>query len=169
MAETFTGSFKVSATGTLSSDVDLGSRNYVLNYSKSYTLTNGTGADQANNIWTDTRTITASGTDDIDLAGSLTNAFGTTLTFTKIKGIIVSAAAANTNNVLVGGDATAALVNWVGNATDIITVQPGGTFAIYTPSSTGYAVTATTGDILQIANSAGSTSVTYDIVIIGTV
>jgi len=33
--------------------------------------------------------------------------------------------------------------------------------------ATTYAVTAGTGDLLKVANSAGGTSVTYDIVIIG--
>ena len=58
------------------------------------TLANGTGSGQASQVFTDTRTLAGSATEDLDLAGSLTNAFGTTLTFTKIKAIIVRAAAA---------------------------------------------------------------------------
>lgn len=168
MSETFTGSFKVAATGTLTSSADLVTNTSVLNYSKSYTIANGTGADMANMIWSDTRTLSASATEDLDLAGVLTNTFGTTITFTKIKGIIVSAAAANTNNVVVGGG-TAGLINWVGNVNDVVNVRPGGTFALMANDATAYAVTATTADILKIANSAGTTSVTYDIVLIGTV
>lgn len=168
MAETFTGSLKLTLVGALSADSDIGTRNYNVNYSKSYAITNGTSANQANQIWTDTRTISASGSDDIDLAGVLTNAFGTTLTFTAIKGIIVCAATENTNNVVIGGDANG-LIGWVGNANDVVNVKPGGIFAIYDPSAVGYAVTASTGDILQIANSAGTTSVTYDIIVIGEV
>lgn len=168
MATTFSGSFKVTANGTLTSSADLTTDTSVLSYSKSYTISDGTGADQANMVWSDTRTLTASSTEDLDLAGSLTNAFGSTLTFTKIKGIIVEAASANTNNVLVGGDANG-LAGWVGNVADYIVVRPGGVFSIYAPDSTAYAVTGGTGDILQIANSAGSTSVTYNIVIIGCV
>lgn len=168
MAKTFTGSFKISATGTLADAPDLGSSSYVLNYNKSYSLTNGTSADMANMIWTDTRTIVASGTDDLDLAGVLADAYGATITFTKIKGIIISAAAANTNLVLVGGN-TNGFVNWVADKTDIIKVRPGGTFALYANDSTGYAVTASTGDILTIANSSSGTSVTYDVVLIGCV
>lgn len=168
MAKTFTGSFKVSATGTLVNSSDLTSDSSSLNYSKSYLISNGTAADQANMIWTDTRTISASGSDDLDLAGVLSDSYGGTITFTKIKGIIVSAAAANTNLVLVGGN-TNGLVNWVADKTDIIKVRPGGVFAIYSNDSTGYAVTGTTADILTIANSSSGTSVTYDIVIIGCV
>lgn len=169
MAETFSGSVKVSVSGTLASDIDLGSRAYALCYTTpSYTLTNGTAADQANQIWSDTRTLAASSTEDLDLAGGLTNAFGTTLTFTKIKSIIVKAAAGNTNNVLVGG-ASNAFVNWVSDATDKIVVRPGGCFALHTSDSTAYAVTASTGDLLRIGNSSSGTSVTYDIILIGCV
>lgn len=169
MAESYTGIIKILTTGVLSNSVDLGSSDYTLTYTKSYTLANGTSADQANMIWTDTRTLAASASEDIDLAGILTSAFGTTLVFTKIKGIIISAAAANTNNVVVGGHATAAFVNWVSDATDKIVIRPGGTFSLIATDATAYAITATTGDLLTIANSAGSTSVTYDIVLIGVV
>lgn len=168
MAETFTGTMKVAVNGTLVNSADIGSSTYSVNYNKSYALTNGTGADQANMIWTDTRTLAASTTEDLDLYGVLTSTFNTTLNFTKIKGIIVSAAAGNTNNVLVGGDA-AALVGWVGDPDDVIVVRPGGTFCSIASDATAYAVTNTTGDILQIANSSSGSSVTYDIIIIGCV
>lgn len=169
MATTFTGSLKITAGGTLAKDTDLATLTQVLNYSQTYTLTNGTSANQANMMWADTRTLTASSTEDLDVAGGLTNAFGDTVTFTRLKGIIVFAAAANTNNVLVGGDGTAAIASLTSNVNDIIVVRPGGFIALVAPDATGYAVTATTADILQVANSAGSTSVTYDIILIGTV
>lgn len=168
MAKTFTGSFKVSATGTLVNSSDLTSDTSYLNYSKSYSIVNGTSGDMANMVWTDTRTISASGSDDLDLAGVLADSYGAAITFTKIKGFIISAASANTNLVLVGGN-TNGFVNWVADKTDIIKVRPGGVFALYANDATGYAVTASTGDILTIANSSSGTSVTYDIVIIGCV
>lgn len=168
MAVTFTGAFKVAVIGTLTNSVDIGATNYNLNYNKSYSIANGTVADSANMIWTDTRTISASGTDDIDLAGSLLDQFGNTITFTKIKGILISAASTNTNLILVGGGSNPFLT-WVGASGDLIKVRPGGTFALYSNDATGYAVTASTGDILEIANSSSGTSVTYDIALIGCV
>lgn len=169
MAESLTATVKLSVIGTLASDIDIGSRSHSINYVQTHIYANGTGADQANNVWSDTRTLTASSTENLDLAGGLSNAFGTTLTFTKIKAIIVHAASANTNNVIIGGAASNALVNWVGDATDTITIRPGGTIALCANDATAYAVTAGTGDILKVANSAGSTSVTYDIIVIGVV
>jgi len=138
-----------------------------LDYAKRIILANGTAAGQADQIWSDTRTITASGTDALDLAGSLVDALGATLTFARVKGLIVVAAAANTNDVVIGGAASNTFVNWVGDATDKVKVKPGGVFCLFAPAATGYPVTAATGDQLLIANSSSGTSVTYDVVIIG--
>lgn len=169
MATTFSGTLKITATGTLEKDTDLSSLAQTLNYSKTYTLTNGTSADNANRMWIDTRTLTASSSEDLDVAGGLVDAFGDTITFTKLRGVIVSAAAANTNNVVVLGDAVAGITSMTGAMAQTITVRPGGTVALIANDTTGYAITATTADLLQVANSAGSTSVTYDIILIGCV
>lgn len=168
MATTFNGSLSFSLRGYLTKTLDIGTASLTVPYDKRYTLSNGTGADQGNMIWSDTRTISASGTDDLDLYGGLTNAFGDTMNFTAIKGVFIFAASGNTNNLLIGGD-TNAIGNWVGNVNDIIVVKPGGMFCLYDPSAGGYGVTNTTADVLQIANSSSGTSVDYDILVIGEV
>jgi hypothetical protein len=129
-------------------------------------MTNGTGSGSANMIFSDTRTLSASGTEDLDLAGSLTGAFGNTLTFARIKAVIVSAASGNTNNVNVTRPASNGVPLFLA-AGDGIPVKPGGTFCWVAPDATGVAVTASTGDLITFTNSAGTTSVTYDVVIIG--
>ena len=169
MATTLTGSVKVVAALDLVSGIDIGTLSQAIRYTQTHTITNGTGLDAANEVWADTRTLTASSTENLDLAGSLTDAFGATLTFTRIKGIIITAAVANTNNVLVGGAASNAFSTFVSDATDVIVVRPGGTLCLMAPDATSYAVTASTGDTLKIANSSSGTSVTYDIILIGTV
>jgi hypothetical protein len=55
----------------------------------------------------------------------------------------------------------------LGGTLPTITVPPGGEVLLTAPVS-GWTVTAATGDILKIVNSAGSTSVDYDIIIAGT-
>src|SRR3954465_110978 len=66
-------------------------------------FSNGVGANQASNQWHSlARTLGASASEDLDLAGVLTNAFGAVLTFTKIKAIVIRAAVGNTNDVVVG-------------------------------------------------------------------
>lgn len=169
MAETFSGSMKVSLNGTFTGDNDLSTVSQALAYTKAFDFTNGTGANQANMIFMDQRTISASGNDDLDLAGSLTNAYGTTITFTSIKGIIVYAATANTNDVHVGGAGSNQFLEWVGNSSDLVVVKPGGLLALVNPQANGYAVTASTGDILRVSNSSSGTSVTYDIILLGEV
>lgn len=156
---------KIVATG----DKVLGLNTAKDRVNKDYSIFLGTGtaANQASNSFHDQRTITASSSENLDLAGVLTNAFGTTLTFTKIKAVIIHAASTNVNDVLVGGAATNAWIGWVGDATDIVKVKPGGTLIWVAPDNIGGAVVAATGDILKVANSSSGTSIVYDIVIIG--
>ena len=159
--------FTVKVAAAFTKVLDLATISDPLSLEKILNLTNGTGKDQADQLFHDKRTLTASATENLDLAGVLTDAFGTVMTFARIKGIIIVAAAGNTNNVQVGGAATNAFVNWVANATDIINVRPNGVFAIFAPGATAYVVTVATGDILKIANSGAGSSVTYDIIIVG--
>lgn len=134
---------------------------------QSVALASGTGANQADRLFADTRTIIASGTDPLDLNGVLIDAVGTTMNLLRAKLLYIAAAAANVNNVIVGGAGANGFVNWVGAAAHTVTVRPGGFFLLYAPDATAYAVTAATGDIWQIANSAAGSSVTYDVVVIG--
>jgi hypothetical protein len=132
-------------------------------------LTSGVVAGTADVVWHDTRTIAPSGTDDLDLAGSIAGLLGGTATFVKIKGLIIAAAAANVNNCVVGAAAANPLTSILG-ATHTLQIRPGAVFAVFAGAldAAGYAVVAATGDILRIANGAAGTSVTYDIIVIGT-
>jgi hypothetical protein len=58
----------------------------------------------------------------------------------------------------------------VSDPTDKVVVRPGGfqMIGVGTGDLNAYGVTAATGDLLRIANSGGTTSVTYDIIIVGT-
>jgi hypothetical protein len=131
-------------------------------------FTDGTGADQANRFWADRRTLAASGSESHDLAGGLTDALGTVLTFAKVRALAVIAAEANTNNVVIGGAASNALASMFGDASDKVVIKPGGAILLVAPDAAGYAVTANSGDLLQVANSGAGTPVTYDIAIYGT-
>lgn len=144
-----------------SSTKDSVSKDYLLQ------LLDGAGAGQANKAWHDQRTLALSSNEDLDLAGSLQDAFGNTITFTKIKAIIVAAAEGNGDDITVGGASSNAMVNFVGDATDKIKVRPGGLFVIACGDAAAYAVTAGTGDLLNIANEDGAASATYDIFVIG--
>lgn len=158
----------IKVAATMTSALDIGSASYPVNTGAVVNLANGTGANQANQIFTDTRTLTASGTENLDLAASLVDAFGATITFTKVKAVFVTADSGNTNDVQVQRAALNGAPLFMA-AGDGIALTPGASFAAIFPDANGVAVTAGTGDLLTITNSAGSTSVTYTIVIIGVV
>lgn len=130
-------------------------------------LASGVGLNQADRVFSETRTIAASGTFDLDLAGVLLDIFGSVITFARIKGIIVLPLVANTNNVVLGNHATAAFVGPFGAATHTLAVKPGGILALIMPDATGWAVTPTTADMLKFTNGGAGTGVTYDLIVIG--
>lgn len=130
-------------------------------------LESGTGAGQADKAFHDQRTLAASATEDLDLAGILADVYGAAITFVRVKGLFIAASSSNINNVVIGGGTNpwATLLS----STGTVTLKPGGWcgFGAGASDAVGWPVTAATGDILKVANSAGSTSVTYDIVIVG--
>lgn len=161
------GSLKASISGTLTGANDLG--NPVQGFAElvEIAIADGSGADQASNIFSDERTLAASASENLDLSGVLLNAFGATLALTKVKAILIVANAANTNNVVVGGAGSNAFVGPFADATDKIVIGPGDVFLISRRSAAGMAVAAGTGDILQVSNSGAGTPVTYQIIILG--
>lgn len=166
---TFTGKIKLVVDATLTGANDLGAPAQNVTYTKTFNFANGAGANSAESLFTDTRTLAASATENLDLAGVLTDAFGSAITFNKIKAVIVSAASGNTNDVVLGGHATAAWAAPFGDVTDTVKVKPGGSIMMVAPDANGLAVTATTADMLTVTNSSSGTGVTYDIIIIGEV
>ncbi len=134
--------------------LNLNTANSKLNYKQDFNWTDGNGASQSQAIFHDKRTLSAGASEDLDLAGSLIDAFGDTIIFTKLKALFVKADAANTNDVRLGGAASNAWVNWVGDAADVVVVKPGGLLVLIAEDSTGYVVSAGTADILKVENSA---------------
>jgi hypothetical protein len=153
-------------TATLTNALDLVTVDSPLVYTSQTDLISGTGAGAADMQWSDTRTLAASGTEDLDLSGSLTGPFGTTLAFARIKGLLIKAAAANTNNVQLIRPSSTGVPLFLA-AGDGISIKPGGLFLWVAPDATGIAVTNSTGDSITLTNSGGTTGVTYDIVVIG--
>lgn len=131
-----------------------------------YALTDGTTAGKADRLFTDTRTLGASATENLDLAAALTDAYGASLTFVTIKAVIIVAAAGNTNNVEITRPATNGVALFMA-ASDGIALKPGYGFA-WMGSGIGVTVTAGTGDLITVTNSGAGTSVTYTVCIIGT-
>lgn len=161
-----TTNIKVDLTANETGSLDLAQRsaNHSLSFAKQ--LVSGTGNGQADVIWSDTRTLAASANEDLDLAGTLAGAFGNSV-FVRVKALIVTADAGNTNNVVVGGAAATQWVGPFGAATHTLAIQPGNGFCITASGATGWAVGAGASDLLRIANSGAGTPVTYSIVVVG--
>ncbi|MFD8556623.1 hypothetical protein ACFV1N_04930 [Streptosporangium canum] len=159
----------LSLAAMLTSAQDLASAQVPLDLRHIIRLTDGTAAGQANRIFHDRRTIAASGSESLDLAGGLTDPFGASLTFARIKLMLLIAATGNSNNVVMGGAASNGFATPFGDATDKLVIRPGATLLLAAGEAdgSGYAVTTATGDLLAVANSGAGSAVTYDIVLIG--
>lgn len=130
------------------------------------TFSDGNGLDQSNLIWDDRRTVNAAANDDLDLAGGVTNSFGTTVTFAKIRGLFIHNLNTTAGHLLhVGGQGTEAINTILGGDTEIIKIGPDGVLVLINPSAAGYAVTAATADILRLTGVSGN--IVYDIAIWG--
>jgi len=162
--------------GDISSPVD----NYALKISKA--LADGDGEDECNQMYLARRILTpATGTDLLDLSGSLVNQFGQTITFSQIKGILIhnlgdplgtdpeTWTVMDGMDLLIGGassNAWAAIFNGV--AASKLVLPPDGVLLLTAPS-VGYTVTAGSGDVLQIAwdGLPSGDDIEYDIVLFG--
>lgn len=156
----------LAVVASLTNTLDLAEASVPLNLQSTLRLATGTGTNQADKIFHDRRTLAASGTEDLDLAGVLADPLGVTLTFARIKALIVLASSGNTNNVNITRPASNGVPLFLA-AGDGIGVRPGGLFCWACADATGVAVTGGTGDLVTLTNSAGSTSVTFDVVIVG--
>lgn len=128
-------------------------------------LATGTGAGQADRVWSDERTLTTGANEDLDLADSLASVIGTTFAPARLKAIAILAASANTTNLTLSRPASNG-VPFFAAASDAVVLHPGSIFVATWPGATAIVVTASTGDLINIANAAGA-SATYKIVLIG--
>lgn len=166
MATSLKTTLTAAISAALSNPLDLVTGDAPLEYTKKMIWTNGTTIDKADLVFSDTRTLTASSNEDLDLAGSLASIYGATLTFVELKALLIVASTANTNNVRVIRPASNGVPLFLA-ASDGIDVPPGGLFFWACPADGKVTVTAATGDLINVANSSSGTSVTYDVVIVG--
>lgn len=142
-------------------------------------FTFGTSTNNVNQIYAAVRTLNANTAEDLDLYGSLTNPLGETISFATVKFVllwlmgsadtapgddtITGTAAAS---ITIGGDASGAPL-FLGSNTNTLTVKNGG-FLFHSQPGTGWTVTNSTADILQVNNDDLSLQAKYLIVVGGT-
>jgi len=169
MAETFRTDIGYSSQTTVALDLGTGSSTGAL--SAAVTLTEGTGINQANRKFEDTRTLTATTAETIDIFdfGGVTDPHGRAYTLSKVRKLIIKNTSTTAANLLkVGGEGTAAAWNspFGGDDTSLLVVEPGGILVLEAPSAAGYAVADTSNHLLKIENM-GSTSTIYNIIVVG--
>lgn len=129
----------------------------------------GAGAGQANVMFTDRRTLAASADEDLDLSGSLASLLGPAV-FARVKTVLIVAAAANpTDGVLrvTRPSAGVPFPNITAEDSIFPDIGPGGMRLMSEGTAAGVAVTASTADLINIANTSATAAATYDIVVIG--
>lgn len=121
----------------------------------------GTGANQADRLYMAQRQVASGANDDIDLAGVLTDAFGTVITAAELVALFLInkpiSGVDNTTNLTLGGG-TNPVVGLLGGTTPTLgPIRPGQFVLMGNAGAAGLcAITAATADILRVANSAGA-------------
>ncbi len=137
------------------------------------------GANEANQIWWDRRTVAGNGADPLDLNGTLKNIYNESLDLTAVKAIIVlnqsdltttTPAHTATDAHMAIGDIAAGGTEFQGPMNDPgdgLILHVGGMFAITNPTATGWVVGAAASDILYIKNLDAADELLYDVIFVG--
>jgi len=154
----------LSLLGQYTLDADINTVKDIVDETIELELADGTGTGYGDLQFHDQRQLSDGGNEELDLAGSLTDQFGSTLTFAKIKLLVIENLSAS-QTLTVGNASSNQFVGPFGAAAHTLGIGPN-SFAVLIANPAGYAVTAGTGDKLKILNSAGS-SCLYNIFIWG--
>jgi hypothetical protein len=127
----------------------------------SWSWSNGSGDGQVNEWWTDSRTLSGSASEDIDLSGSLTGHHGDTVGFTNIKFLFIY----NTSEDDQISVAPSPSNGWNAWGTGTFNIDTESPFYIVSKTA-GYTVTPGSADSIRITN-LGAESVTYHIAVVG--
>ncbi len=120
----------------------------------------GTGADQADKVYADSGSLSASAVLTMDFAPGSDDAFGSPATMARIKAVYVQNTGA-TASISLGGNNSffgAGLV-----------LRPGETVmkAVGATDATGWAVAAGSTDVLSITNQSGAAAASYRVIVVG--
>ena len=102
--------------------------------------------------------IPAGATNTVDLYGSVYDSFGNLFSPSQVKGFIfcpTNALSVLTNgyqSMLIRPASANGWATWMSTTTSAIRVKAGGMFALFAPCTNAYAVTATTGDLIETVN-----------------
>lgn len=128
-------------------------------------LADGDGADEADVIFHDSRSLADAGEETLDFnGGSLTDPLGNPLTMAKLKVLYLKNTSTEAT-LLIGGAATTP-VGLFADPADVLKLPPGGVFLFTAPDVNGLAVS--TNKNLKLAHDGtGTSALVYEIIAIG--
>jgi hypothetical protein len=143
----------------------LGTSTDTMNLDYGISLTNGTGANQANVVYSASRSLADDANEVLDFyaSGSLTDAFGTALTIETLKVLIVYNTSTEAT-LKIGGGALAC--NIFADSSDILALPAGGKFMYSAPDATGLDIT-TDKDLNFLHGGEGTSALVYKVIAIG--
>ena len=144
---------------------DLATASHQISLPRGLTLTNGTGANKGDVCFDDSRTLADGANETIDLHdGTLTDSLGNAVTFDILRGIYVKNNSSDAS-LYIGG-AAATQLGLFADTSDKLKLPPGGEFLFTAPDATGVDVT-TNADLKFEHDGTGSSTLTYDIIVLG--
>jgi hypothetical protein len=132
----------------------------------SWSITTGTGADQGDRLFHDTRTISANSSEELDIVGSLTDAFGDTFSPAGIKALCVIGSTGNSHNITMGNSTAATFLAGFGSATHTWAIGPGDIFLATKRNATDWDCAAGSTDKLKFTNGSTGNTATYFIALV---
>lgn len=128
-------------------------------------LTDGTGANKADLIYTKKTTIGAGASTNYDLIGTLTDIFGDTINMVALKVIFFKNT--GTTQLSIGDAAGTPIATIMEAATDRLNIEAGGFALLAAPTAAGYAAVAGASDVLAVNEEGGASAGAYEMVLIG--
>lgn len=165
----FAGSINLKIAASQAGSNDFGTPAWVGSIEQTLNFGSGTTASNIDLVFFDERTVASASNDDIDVAGSLLAPLGSAFVAAELVAIVIvnkPLSGVNTTNLTIGGS-SAPITTFLGGTTPTVgPIRPGGMFMIACADAAGIgAITATTADLLRIANSSGAAA-TYQIAIL---
>lgn len=155
----------VSINGAYTGAAAVGSVADTIALSDALSYVTGSGAGQADLLYTEKINIAASGAQTLVLS-ALTDPLGAAIAFARIKAIVLFPDPGNINDIVLGDAAASAFVGPLG-VTGMAHARPNGQLIFAAGDAVGWPVTASTADQLKLANSGSGTAVTGVLMLIG--
>jgi hypothetical protein len=155
MPQTLTSKLIVSLAAYLADTKGIAVANANIDKSSINVIASGTGANQADKVFSELAKSIVGNT-DVDLAGSLTDAYGAVITFARVKMLAFFVDPASVSNLVVGAAAANQFFGPFGASAHTINIRPGGLAVLFAPDAVAWPVTAATADILRLAPSGAS-------------